>query len=63
MRLSDRIRRWWNPGQWRDDHPEGPSDGEDSATLSASQSKALYDAYSSGAGSSGKYPLGTDPRH
>jgi hypothetical protein len=20
--LRDRIRRWWNPGKWRDDHPE-----------------------------------------
>jgi hypothetical protein len=25
--LSDRLRRWWNPGKWRDEHPE-PSDGE-----------------------------------
>jgi hypothetical protein len=22
MQLADRIRRWWNPAQWRDDHPE-----------------------------------------
>jgi hypothetical protein len=21
MKLSDRIRRWWAPAQWRDDHP------------------------------------------
>ena len=21
MNLSDRIKRWWNPAQWRDDHP------------------------------------------
>jgi hypothetical protein len=21
MTLRDRIRRWWNPAQWRDDHP------------------------------------------
>jgi hypothetical protein len=21
MRLTDRIRRWWKPAQWRDDHP------------------------------------------
>jgi hypothetical protein len=21
MKLSDRIRRWWKPGQWEDDHP------------------------------------------
>lgn len=28
MKLSDRIRRWWNPGKWRDEHPE-VSEGED----------------------------------
>jgi hypothetical protein len=22
MNLSDRIRRWWNPRKWRDEHPE-----------------------------------------
>ena len=22
MKLSDRIKRWWAPAQWRDDHPE-----------------------------------------
>ena len=27
MRLRDRIRRWWAPAQWRDDHPE-ISDGD-----------------------------------
>jgi hypothetical protein len=21
MKLSDRIRRWWKPAQWEDDHP------------------------------------------
>jgi hypothetical protein len=21
MALLDRIRRWWNPAQWEDDHP------------------------------------------
>lgn len=21
MTLRDRIRRWWNPAQWEDDHP------------------------------------------
>jgi len=26
--LRDRIRRWWNPGKWRDEQPE-ISDGED----------------------------------
>jgi hypothetical protein len=27
MQLRDRIRRWWKPAQWRDNHPE-ESDGE-----------------------------------
>jgi hypothetical protein len=27
MTLSDRIKRWWNPGKWRDEHPE-VSEGE-----------------------------------
>jgi hypothetical protein len=22
MRLADRIRRWWKPAKWRDEHPE-----------------------------------------
>jgi len=21
MTLSDRLRRWWSPAQWADDHP------------------------------------------
>ena len=21
MKLSERIKRWWNPAQWQDDHP------------------------------------------
>jgi hypothetical protein len=21
MKLRDRIRRWWSPAQWEDDHP------------------------------------------
>ena len=27
MRLRDRIRRWWSPAKWRDEHPE-ISEGE-----------------------------------
>jgi hypothetical protein len=27
MKLSDRIRRWWAPAKWRDEHLE-VSDGE-----------------------------------
>jgi hypothetical protein len=26
MKLVARFRRWWNPAQWRDDHP-GEDDG------------------------------------
>jgi hypothetical protein len=29
--LRDRIRRWWNPGKWRDEHSE-VFDGEGSAS-------------------------------
>ena len=28
MRLSDRIRRWWNPAQWKDEHPRATEGGE-----------------------------------
>jgi len=27
MKLSDRIKRWWAPAKWRDEHPV-ISDGE-----------------------------------
>ena len=27
MNLSDRIKRWWSPAEWRDEHPE-ESEGE-----------------------------------
>jgi hypothetical protein len=27
MKLSDRIKRWWAPAKWRDEHPE-TSEGE-----------------------------------
>jgi hypothetical protein len=27
VKLSDRIRRWWSPAKWRDEHPE-VSEGE-----------------------------------
>ena len=38
MKLSDRIRRWWSPAEWRDEHPEA-SDGEGYA-LSDEQQRA-----------------------
>jgi hypothetical protein len=30
MQLRDRIKRWWAPAKWRDEHAE-LSDGEDHA--------------------------------
>jgi len=42
MTLRDRIRRWWNPGKWRDEHPAA-SEGEGFA-LSGEQ--ALIDTAS-----------------
>jgi hypothetical protein len=28
MKLSDRIRRWWKPAEWRDEHPQVTEGGE-----------------------------------
>ena len=28
MSLSDRIKRWWSPAEWRDEHPEVTEGGE-----------------------------------
>jgi hypothetical protein len=28
MTLSDRIKRWWNPGKWQDEHPVVTEGGE-----------------------------------
>ena len=28
MKLSDRIKRWWNPADWKDEHPEVTEGGE-----------------------------------
>jgi hypothetical protein len=30
MKLRDRIRRWWNPAEWRDEHPQ-VTEGDDSS--------------------------------
>jgi hypothetical protein len=30
VKLSDRIKRWWAPARWRDEHPE-ISDGDGSS--------------------------------
>ena len=38
MTLRDRIRRWWGPAKWQDEHPE-VSDG-DGFALSAEQMRA-----------------------
>jgi hypothetical protein len=30
MRLADRVRRWWKPAKWREEHPdEKNTEGED----------------------------------
>ena len=42
MRVSDRIQRWRNPAQWRDDHPEA-CDGESLDTHECPDSVRLYD--------------------
>jgi hypothetical protein len=28
MKLTDRIKRWWNPAQWKDEHTEVTEGGE-----------------------------------
>ena len=28
MKLPDRIRRWWAPAKWRDEHPEVTEGGQ-----------------------------------
>jgi len=28
MKLSDRIKRWWAPAKWRDEHPEVTEGGQ-----------------------------------
>jgi hypothetical protein len=28
MKLSDRIKRWWNPAKWQDEHPVVTEGGE-----------------------------------
>lgn len=47
MRLADRIRRWWHPAEWRDEHPQ-VSDGE---TLSKEQRAELHQMQYRDAGS------------
>ena len=36
MKLSDRIRRWWSPAKWQDEHPE-ITDGGEGHPLSAEE--------------------------
>jgi hypothetical protein len=51
MKLSDRIRRWWAPAKWQDEHPEF-SEGEGYA-LSEEQRQAEGVAHSGPLGSLG----------
>jgi hypothetical protein len=60
VKLSDRVRRWWNPGKWRDAHPE-VSDGEGFA-LSAEQTLA-DDAGVKAEVAEGVIATGVDSRH
>lgn len=52
MKLMDRIRRWWGPARWRDEHPE-VSEG-DGFALNAEQ--RLADAV----GTERRLPKATD---
>ena len=31
MKLTDRLRRWWRPAQWQEDHPLSEQERADSA--------------------------------
>lgn len=60
MKLSDQVRRWWNPGKWRDEHPE-VSDGEGFA-LSDEQTLADTAGVKAEVGK-GMIATGVDSRH
>lgn len=50
MRLTDRVRRWWKPAQWREDHPEeGGNEGEplseEQLRLGSRKVPGLFDRY------------------
>lgn len=50
MRLADRIRRWWNPAQWHDEHPEetdreGDALSEEQQRLGSRGAPGLFDRY------------------
>jgi hypothetical protein len=31
MRLTDRLKRWWKPAQWQEDHPLSEQERENKA--------------------------------
>ena len=31
MKLTDRLRRWWKPAQWQEDHPLSDEERADNA--------------------------------
>ena len=41
MNLSDRIKRWWNPAKWRDEHPEVTEGGEGHPLTEAERAEDL----------------------
>ncbi len=41
MKLSDRLRRWWSPAKWRDEHPE-ESEGEGYALSEEQEVEETY---------------------
>jgi hypothetical protein len=50
MRLTDRIRRWWKPAQWREEHPEetdseGEALSEEQLRLGSGKVPGLFDRY------------------
>jgi hypothetical protein len=48
MTLRDRLRRWWSPPQWEDDHPAERKQGEKPPSTAigrfcSNPAKNLYD--------------------
>jgi hypothetical protein len=41
MNLSDRIKRWWNPAKWKDEHPVVTEGGEGHPLTEAERAEDL----------------------
>jgi hypothetical protein len=44
MKLAERIQRWWNPAQWRDNHPDEDENGRRRLRGEAAASRSAAEA-------------------